>query len=116
MKLKRLEFGVFSSRLEESDPRKQQGIHAHVRISLDNGATWQDAPTTPEVMKNYSNGNISSGAVVTADLSGFAELQERRDPVLFRIYLYGQLGLYYGIGKRGNNWDVAVIGGVVEEE
>ena len=85
-------------------------------MSLDNGVTWQDAPTTPEVMKNYGNGNTSTGALATADLSGLRNCKNDVIPVLFRIHLYGQLGLYYGIGKRGNNWDVAVIGGVVEEE
>ena len=114
--LKRLEFGVWSSDPVEEDPRQQNGFHAEVRWSTDGFRSYEVAPLSPSApIKGYSNGNTNSGVPFSADLSGFPELQDTRQPVELRIYVYGELGLYNGIGKRGDNPDVVVIGGVSED-
>jgi hypothetical protein len=112
--LKRLDVGVYSSSPEERDPRKQLGFRVEIRWSTDGFQTYERAPVTPEISKGYANGNTNSGVPFTADLSGIPALQDARGPVEFRIYLFGELGLYHGLGKRGNAWDAALIGGVNE--
>lgn len=116
MKLDRVEFGVWASRPATKDPREQVGFRAQLRWSTDGFATSQAAPMSPETpVRGWSNGNPNSGERFTADLSGFPGLRDLQQPVEFRIYVYGELGFYHGIGKRGDAWDVVVIGGVLEE-
>lgn len=107
MSLTRLDFGVFSGL-----PNPPDGYTVTLRWSRDGFASFGEASLSPSsFITDYPSFSDSSGIPLTADLSGFAELQNLAGPVEFRFYLHGATASGKGLGKLGDlNNDVALHG------